>query len=53
MFTSEPKFFSIGTISLTLDIMDEVVVNILQIRRIIDNLDSVVEPILIHNGSIE
>jgi hypothetical protein len=45
MFKSEPKLFPIGTMSLTLDIMDAIVVNIIQIRGIINILDSAIEPI--------
>jgi hypothetical protein len=52
MFISEPKLFSIGIISVTLDILDVIVVNIIQIWGIIDILDSAIKPILIHNGSV-
>jgi len=43
MFINEPRLFSIGTISLTLDIMDAIVINIVQIQGIINILDFVVE----------
>ncbi len=43
MFINEPKLFSIGIISLTLVVMDAIVINIVQIRGIIDTLDSIIE----------
>jgi hypothetical protein len=52
MFISELKLFSIGIISVTLNILDVIIVNIVQIRGIIDILDSAIKPILIHNGRV-
>ncbi len=39
MFNSEPKLFSIGTISLPLETLEIIVVNTMQLKRIIETID--------------
>jgi hypothetical protein len=51
MFVSEPKLFSIGTINLPLDVGNAIIVNTIQIEKIIDTIDFVIKPTLNHTGS--
>jgi hypothetical protein len=53
MFASESQLFSIGTINLPLDPMNVVIVNTIQIERITNTIDFVVEIGVNHRGSLE
>lgn len=53
MFTSEPELFSIGIISLPLDVVSVFVINIIQIEKTTCIANFAIEPILTHKGSIE
>ncbi len=51
MFDNEPELFFIGTISLPLKTLEIVVINTLQLKRIIETIDSRAEPYCNLRGS--
>jgi hypothetical protein len=53
MFASESELFSIGTINLPKDAMNVVIVNTIQIKRITNTVDFVVEIRVNHRGSLD
>ncbi len=44
MFTSEPKLFSIGIISIPLETLEKIVINIVQLERTTKTIDSKTKP---------
>lgn len=53
MFASAPKVFSIGTISLPLDVVNAVIVDIVQIEIITNIASSVVNTIIDHKDNFK
>jgi hypothetical protein len=53
MFASEYELFSIGTIDLPLEAMNVVIVNTIQIEKIKNTIDFVVEIKVNHIGSLD
>jgi hypothetical protein len=53
MFASAPKLFSIGTISLPLDVVNAVIVNIVQIEITTNIASSIVNTIIDHKDNLE
>jgi hypothetical protein len=53
MFASEFELFSIGTINLPLDAMNVVIINTIQIERITNTIDFVIEIRVNHRGSLD
>jgi hypothetical protein len=52
MFANAAKLFSIGTISLPLDVMNAVIVNIVQIEITTNTASSVVNTIINHKDNL-
>jgi hypothetical protein len=53
MFANEPKLFSIGIISIPLEILETIVINIVQPERTIETTDSKAKPSRNFRSSIE